>query len=168
MQKKQQFASCECMGTAVVEVLFNLIPRSSNTDAWRWPPSWRAAPNIKPKLWYLSVSEPKTQQSAILQQSRIRHFADRCTYQQAVNQHVFRNVRFVGGEKKPWNFILQSERRASLFVHHFDKSIILWYYGIAFQLFIFLMHLGSFEYRTYMQRTVSCRLQLELVWLTDS
>lgn len=129
MVLKQQIASCECMSTAIVDVLFNLIPRSSNTDAWRWPPTWRSAPNIKPKLWYLSVSGIKTQQSAILHQSRIRNFGDRCTYQQAVNQQFFfSKVHFFGRENKPWNFILQAEsgRRASLFVHHFEKSIISW------------------------------------------
>lgn len=52
-----------------------------------WPPSWRFAPNIKPKRWYLSVSGPETQQSAIFRQRR--HAGDRCTYQQAANQHFF-------------------------------------------------------------------------------
>lgn len=65
-------------------------------------------------------------------------------------------------------FFSQSERRASLSVHRFEKSILLWYYGSAYQLFIVLVYLRSFKYRTCMQGTVCCRLQLELVWLTDS
>lgn len=73
----------------IVDVEFNLIPRSSNADMLHWPPSWRFAPNIIP-----NVDICPSQQSAIFSQRCIRHCGDQYVYQQAVDQHYFSNVRF--------------------------------------------------------------------------
>lgn len=85
------------MGAAVVDVLFNLIPRSSNADVRLLAtPSWRSAANIKPKLLIFVCRW--TQDSTI---SYLRHFGDRCTYQQADNQQFLVMSAFSAEKTNP-------------------------------------------------------------------